>query len=140
MSEKLDPDFISEADLDAPENGVQAQAEHDANEDAGVSDAADAPNSAEEAQLDEAENFNELGCIGFVLAKRTCLLGEIRTRFQSPEGSAECLDGAWMKPMIGACSQAERAESSRCMEWFLPGGRRCRARRSRKKIQPKQGS
>ena len=47
------------------------------------------------------------------------LLGEIRTRFKSPDGFAECLDAAWMKPVIGACSQAERAELSRCMEWLF---------------------
>ena len=44
-------------------------------------------------------------------------MGDINSRFQNPEGSAECLDAAWMKPLIGACSQAERVELSHCMEF-----------------------
>ena len=135
VSKKLEPDLISEADYE------EAQSEHDASEGGGASDAEDASDAAEEAQLEEAEHFDELGCIGFALAKSVSFMGGIRSHFQNPEASAECLDAAWMKPLVGACSQTETIELSRCMDFVsLPDGRCCRARPSQKKIQPKQGS
>ena len=71
---KLEPDLISEVDYGA-------QSEHDADEDGGAPDAEDAPDAAEEAQLEEAEHFDELGCIGFALAKSVSLMGDINSRF-----------------------------------------------------------
>ena len=113
VSKKLEADLISEADYG------EAKSEHDEGKDGGASDAEDAPDAAEEAQLEEAEHFDELGCIGFALAKSVSLMGDIRSRFQNPEASAECLEAAWMKPLVGACSQAERTELSRCMEFVF---------------------
>ena len=72
-----------------------------------------APDAEEDAQLEEAERFDELGCIGFALARSLSLMGHIRSRFQDGEGSAERLDAAWMKPVFGKCSQEERMELSR---------------------------
>ena len=94
-----------------------------------------APDAAEEAQLEEAEHFDELGCIGFALARSVSLMGHIRSCFQDGEGSAECLDAAWMKPLIATCSEDERMELSRCMEMFF-------ARRPllQSTPQPKRGS
>ena len=99
VSEKLEQDLFSEADY-------EAQSEREEDEDGGAPDAQDAPHAAKEAQPEEAEHFTELGCIGFALAQSLSILGEIKTRFQSPEGSAECSNAAWMKPLTGACSQA----------------------------------
>ena len=103
MSFKVEPDLVSEADYDE---------EH-------APDAEDVPDATQEAQLEHAEHFDELGCIGFALAKSVSLMGDIKTHFQNTERSGECLDAAWMKPLIGACSQAERIELARCMDLFF---------------------
>ena len=77
MSERLEPDLISEVDY---------------GEDAGEPDAEDAPDAAEESQLDEAAHFDELGCIGFALAKSVSLAEEIRSHFQNLEGFLDLPD------------------------------------------------
>ena len=123
VEERLEQDEISEADYDR-------QSGHDADEPDAAEDAPDAPKDAPDAaelraRLKEAkleDHFNELGAVGFALAKSVSSMGDINSRFQDPwrrHFQMECLDAAWMKPMFGACSQNEKAELSRCIELFF---------------------
>ena len=68
VSDKVEEDLISEPDYGG-----------DADEDGGAPDAQDAPHAAEEAQPEEAEHFDELGCIGLALAQSLSVLGDMKT-------------------------------------------------------------
>ena len=137
VAEELEQDQLSEADefeqdqlSEADYDRQLSESEHDADEPDAAEDAPDAPEDAPDAaelraRLKEAkleEHFNELGAVGFALAKSVSSMGDINSRFQDPWGrhfQMECLDAAWMKPMFGTCSPKEKEELSRNMELFF---------------------
>ena len=116
VAEELEQDQLSEVDSDRQ----LSESEHDEDEPDAAEDAPDAPEDAPDAAAElparrkEAkleEHFNELGAVGFALAKSVSSMGGINSRFQDPWGKhfqKECLDAAWMKPMFGTCSPNEK--------------------------------
>ena len=62
-----------------------------------------------------AKHFDELGAIGFALAKSASLLPE----FSTCAHSRDCINAAWMKPMTGACTEAEKDALKDCMTKFF---------------------
>ena len=59
-------------------------------------------------------HFDELSAIGFALAKSAMLLPEF-----SNSRAKNCIDAAWLKPMTGVCSPADREELASCMNTFF---------------------
>lgn len=92
----VEPDAVSEPD----DADFDRMSEHNTDDD---------DDAAEEAKLEETEHFDQLACIGFAIAQSVA----------SMEGFTECLDSAWMKPVKGLCSHAERAELNHSMEMLF---------------------
>ena len=67
----------------------------------------------------KAEHFSELAAIGFALGKSAALLLAFDTIVKEGEVAwklrGSCMDAAWMKPMVGACTPSGRAELNCCM-------------------------
>jgi len=91
-STRADDDSASEPDSEA------GAAEHADNDDIGL-----------------VKHFDELHALGFALAKSASLLHD----FSTSSGSRNCIDAAWMKPMMGACSEADRVALNTCATNFF---------------------
>ena len=74
---------------------------------------------AEHEDVEEDGGWDELACITQALAKSLSHMRAIRSDFQTPEGTVECLDAAAMKPIIGTCSPREMKELKWTVELFL---------------------
>ena len=76
---------------------------------------AGAAEHADKEDIGLAKHFDELHALGFALAKSASLLRE----FSTLSGSRNCIDAAWMKPMTGACSEADREALNACLTNFF---------------------
>ena len=77
-------------------------------------DADEALDADESSEHDEA-HLDQLGAIGFALAKSSALLPEFQTRAHS----RNCIDAAWMKPMTGTCTEEDKDNLNNCMDLFF---------------------
>ena len=76
---------------------------------------------SEQAQKD---HFDELATLGFALAKSASLLSEFATQVTQTLpamslNARDCMEGAWMKPMTGVCTEADRESLNACMKVFF---------------------
>ena len=95
----------------------RAMSEHA--DEAGASEHADEAGASDHSEIPgdggTAKHFDELAAVGFALAQSAALLPEFSTRAQSQN----CIDAAWMKPMTGACTEADREALTSCMTTFF---------------------
>ena len=78
-------------------------------------------NVSEQAQKD---HLDELAALGFSLARSASLLAEFATRSTQTlpamsSNARDCMDAAWMKPMTGVCSEADRESLHDCVKVFF---------------------
>ena len=64
---------------------------------------------------DNNAQFDELGAIGFALAKSAALLPE----FQVPARPVNCIDAWWRKPLTGTCTREGQGNLNSCMTDFF---------------------
>ena len=107
-------DWNEEASKHDDEDGA---AEH--SDEAGASDHADEDGASSHTKSPGdgggAKHFDELGAIGFAPAKSASPLQE----FSTCADSRDCIDAAWMKPMTGACTEADKDALMTCMTMFF---------------------
>ena len=113
-SEYSSGDYSEEASKHDDEDGAS---EH--SDEAGASDHADEDGASSHTKAPGdgggAKHFDELGAIGFALAKSASLLPE----FSTCAHSRDCINAAWMKPMTGACTEADKDALMTCMMMFF---------------------
>ena len=90
-------DMLQEDEDKLQHADVASASEHD--DEAGASEHTEAFGNEE-----VAKHFDELAAIGFALATSASLFPQ----FSTHDGSRNCIGAAWMKPMTGACTEADR--------------------------------
>ena len=83
---------------------------------------------SEQAQQD---HFDELATLGFALAKSAAVLPQFSTKVPqklpaTSSNAQDCIDGAWLKPMTGACTASDRESLSSCMKVFFTNKKKTR--------------
>ena len=108
--------MLSEHAVGAPDQGRAEQAPELEQDDASSRCSLEwYEKDAEETPGTDEALFDHLGAIGFALAKSAAL----RPEFRPQTKSRNAIDGCWMKPMTGTCTEEDKDNLNSCMDLFF---------------------